>query len=237
MEKTRLNEEKEDHPFTRLRSSDIRGNTSVFYNIPERPDVVVRKSFVNMDDEKAETASIHEKAEFLHHRLSEFKKIIGRLGIRMAKTDYLIGRDPERDRPVIFGVTERIEGKSLEDMTVLDKETAEKADGVYAKIIFDLFNSYKENSYFWSDPKNAQFIFGKTKEDEKPEVYLVDVDPDIIDWSSVSEDSKEHVFWNRLFILLSQIETLEEKTYEKGYRFKKSREAIDTIKGELFALP
>ncbi len=236
MEKQRLNDEKEDHPFVGLRSSDIRGNTSVFYNIPGRPDVVVRKSFVNMEDEKAEIASIHEKAEFLRHKSDEFKKIIDRIGIPMAKTDYVIGRDPEIDKPVIYGVTERIEGESLEDITMLDKETADKVDGIYAKIIFDLFNSYKNNTHFWCDPKNAQFIFGKNKDNEKPEVYLIDVDPDIIDWRTVSEDSKEHVFWNRLFVLLSEVEKMESKLQEKGSKFKKAREAIDKIKTEIFAL-
>jgi hypothetical protein len=152
----------------------------------------------------------------------------------MAKTDYIVGADPVTGKPALFGVTERIEGENLEKMRSLDKEIVDKVDELYAKLIFDLFNSYKENNSFWCDPRNDQFIFGKTEKNETPEIYLVDVDPAVIDWNTVPMEDREHLFWDSLGLLLSQVENMEEKMGEKGFRFKKARAAIDKVKMEIF---
>ena len=244
-----MEKRKETEPFTELEKSDLKGVTSKLFTVPGHEDIVVRKSFVNVPYEKREEweskyanlseeekrkMMIYERMEYLRNKAVEFKKIIDRLGIRMAKTDYVIGTDTKTDKPALFGATERIEGKSLEEITLLDKDLAEKVDNLYAKIIIDLVESYKKELYFWCDPQNSQFVYGKTEKDNKQDIYLVDVDPDILNWKDVAMENKEHLFWNRLTCILFEMEEAEGKTDEKGFRFKKAREAVEKAKTEIF---
>lgn len=217
-------------PFIELEKSDFKGVSSELYRVPKHEDIVTRKSFVNVPDEKAEKMTIHEKAEYLRNKAVEFKKIVDRIGIRMAKTDYIIGTNPKTENPAIFGIAERVEGESLENMTLLSKEIAERVDSLYEKIISDLIESYLGYDYFWYDAKNPQFVFGKTVEDEKPDIYLVDVDPNIMKWGTPDLDpnEREAMFWNRLTMLENEIEKMEKKVDEKGFRLAKSRVAIKT---------
>jgi hypothetical protein len=224
----------EDQPFIKLEKSDLKGNASKLFHIPGHEDMVIRKSFVDVPDMVADKMNVHEKAEYLRHKAIEFKKIIARLGIRTAKTDYVIGTDPATGNPALFGATERIDGENLKEMKFLDKETSVLIDEIYAKIISDLLNSYKKNGLFWCDMKNTQMIFGKTEKDKNPDIYLIDVDPHIIDWNVIEMDGKEPAFWEILAWLLSEIEDMERKVGEKGFRFKKSREALEKVKTEIF---
>lgn len=232
-----MEKRKEEEPFAKLEKSDFKGVTSKLFRVPGRDDLVIRKSFVNVPDEKYEKTpeiTIREKAEYLRNKAIQFKKIVDRLGIRMAETTYIIGTDPKTNAPALFGATERIEGENLEEMKLLDKEVTEKIDNLYAKIITDLIDSYKKENYFWCDPQNEQFVYGKKEKDEKSDIYLVDVDPDILDWNTVPMENKEHLFWNRLKCILFEMEEVEEKVGEKGFRLKKSREAIEKAKTEMF---
>lgn len=229
-----MEKRKETEPFIGLEKSELKGVNSKLFIVPGHEDMVVRKSFVNIPGEKAEEMTVHKKAEYLQNKAIEFKKIVDRLGIRMAKADYVIGTDSMTNRPALFGVTERIEGESLKEMALLDKELSNKIDELYAKIISDLIDSYKKENYFWCDPKNAQFIYGKTENDKEPGIYLVDVDPDILNWNEVAMEDKESIFWNRLAWILSEMEDAEKKVDEKGFRFKKAREAMEKAKTEIF---
>ncbi|MFA5831153.1 MAG: hypothetical protein WC878_04980 [Candidatus Paceibacterota bacterium] len=231
--------EKPDYPFAVLREgSDFKGNKSKFYHIPDE-DTVIRKSFVNVHGEGSEKMDIHERAEYLQEQVNEFKKIVGEYGIRMAKTDYVIGTDPEENRPAIFGVTERIEGENLEKMAVLDKETAEKVDDLYAKLIACFTESYLKNFYFWFDPKNEQFVFGKAQRDEKPDIYLVDVDPNIVKWDNqelqkeLKVKGKKELFWRKMNWLRTEMSDMERKVNEKGFTFTRAREALEKAKMEI----
>jgi len=231
--------ERPDHPFAKLRGSDIRGNNSVFYNVPDRSDIVVRKSFVNVHGEGSEEMTIHERAEYLKHQADEFRKIIERYGIKMAKTDYVIGTDPEKDRPAIFGVTERINGENLDKMSVLDKEMIDKVDELYTKIIAGLIDSYLEDGYSWYDPNNTQFVFGKAEGDEKPDIYLVDVDPHIFKWDNLElqkimkVEGKEGLFWKKMSWVRMNMDDMERKVGEKGFKFAKAREMLEKAKVEI----
>lgn len=231
-------EEKADHPFVNLRGSDIRGDTAIFYSVPGKPDMVVRKSFVNVHGEGSEQTSIQERAEYLRHQAVEFRKIMDRMGIRMAKTDYVIGTDPETDKPSIFGVTDRIEGESFDKIKILDKETAEKIDDLYAKIIADNIDSYLKNSYSWYDPKNEQFMLGKAPGDEKPNIYLVDVDPNIFKWDNHDMQKKfnigkEGLFWQQMRYIFMAMDDMGRKVDEKGFKFEKARKEFERAKMEI----
>jgi hypothetical protein len=227
---------KEDHPFTKLEESDLKGVSSKLFRVVGykdlHEDLVVRKSFVNVpdeEDEKAPKMTIHERAEYLRNKTVEFKKIIDRIGIRMAETTYIVGTDPTTSAPALFGATERIKGESLQNLKVLDKETADKVDALYAKIISDLADSYLHYDNFWYDPKNAQFVFGTTEKDSKPDVYLVDVDPNIMKWGppDLNHDERDAKFWDRLDMFVLEMEKMEKKVKEKGFKFCKSRAMIN----------
>ena len=244
----------ERQPFVRLDDSSLRGKSSSFYEVPGHPDMVVRKSFVRTsfaqdkewenkyadiaDEKEKKKKIIHEEAECLREKAIEFKKIIGDLGIRMAKTDYVIGESPATGDPTIFGVTEKIEGENLEEIKALDVETAEKIDEIYAKSIGAFVDSFLKNEVAWQDLKLGQFVYGKTKEDEKPDVYLVDVDPTFIDWNDPYFPGvrRKKYFWNRIESFIFDVGWLEEKALVGGkqrFVFKKSREMIDRAHREI----
>jgi hypothetical protein len=227
-------EKKEGHPFVSLENSDLKGNLSKLFCVPGREDLVVRKSFVNVPREKTAEMTVHEKAEYLQNRVVEFKKIIDRTGIRMAKTDYVIGKDPATDNPAIFGAVERIEGKSLHELTSLDKDTAKKVDELYAKIISELVDSYLNYGYFWFDSNNEQFVLGKANGDESPDIYLVDADPHIFKWGppDLYPEEREAVLWGRLDMVVGEMEEMENKVDEKGFKFARSRQTLDRVINE-----
>ncbi|MCX6736312.1 MAG: hypothetical protein NTZ13_04475 [Candidatus Parcubacteria bacterium] len=232
MEKQRFNDGKEDHPFVRLKESDIRGDSSEFYNIPGKSDVVVRKSFVNVHGEGSAEQTIKERVDYLRNQANEFRKITDRLGIRVAKTDYVIGRDPELDQPAIFAVTERIEGESLDNLIFIDKEMAEKIDDLYAKIISGCIDSYFENGYWWIDPKNSQFVYGKAPGDEREDIYLVDVDPNVFSWDD-PKIYKNSVFWHEMMWIESEIFDMEREVDEQNFKLVKSREMLERARNEV----
>ncbi|MCK9351899.1 MAG: hypothetical protein WCT49_04910 [Candidatus Paceibacterota bacterium] len=239
----------EKHPFTDLQDSEFQGVQSKLYRVPGHEDMVIRKSFVDVprdkDDEimkglsefsaeDAKKMAAHEKAEYLKKKSLEFKKIVDRLGIPMAKTDYVIAESTP-GTVALFGATERVEGKNLSELSILDERVADMVDDLYSRIISDLIGSYKSGEYFWCDAKNPQFVFGKVPGDKDSQIYLVDADPDIIHWDSVPMERKEPLFWNRLTWLVSQMEDMEKKMQgNKGFRFKKAREALEKAKTESF---
>jgi hypothetical protein len=230
-----MEKRKETEPFTELEKSDLKGVASKLFSVPGHEDMVVRKSFVNVPLENAFEMTIHEKAEYLHNKAVEFKKIVDRLGIRMAKTDYVIGTDPAMNRPALFGVTERVDGENLHTMVHINAELADKVDELYVKILSGLFESYIKYDYSWYDSNNEQFVFGKAKGDKQPELYLVDVDPNIFTWGpeEMSQEERESNFWKRLEMILGEIEEIEGKVTEKGFKCSKSRQAIDKIIKEI----
>lgn len=183
--------------------------------------------------------SIHEKAEWLRKKVIEFKKVIENLGILMAKTDYVIGMGPNTSEPSIFAVTERIDGENLRNIEHIDKETAEKIDELFARIISKLIDSFLKDEYFWYDPGSSQFMLGKAEGDTKPSIYLVDVDPHVWKWGDPALNmEKAPLFLYRINFLLHYIEEMETKVKVDvpGFKFAKSREALESIKTKMAGL-
>ena len=236
MEKFQSNEkqektaQKEKPPFTEL-DFTRHGNSSLFYAVPGVDDRVVRKSFVNVKEKDGVKMNTHEKAEYLRNKTVQFKKIIDTLPVTMAKTEYIIGASPTNGSPAIFGVTELIDGKSLDDIPVLDKETAEKMDDIYAKIVAHLIDSYEQNDYFWYDPLMSQFMYGKAPGDTEPKVYLIDVDPNIVKWDDPELGNeypflgKEELLQGRLNLLAREATSLKKKTSDPT-AFSKTRNML-----------
>lgn len=247
----------ERQPFVRLDDSLLHGGSSSFYEVPGHPDMVVRKSFVQtsfkeddnlkdkyaniQDEDERRKKIIHEKVELLRNKTIQFKKIIDNLGIHMAKTDYVIGESVGTGGPTIFGVTEKIEGENLEKVKKLDTETAEKIDDIYAKIIGAFIDSFLKEEQGWQDLKIEQFVYGKTQEDKKPDVYLVDVDPIFIDWNDPQFQMKygatrKEYFWRKMERFVFDVGWLEKKVSVDGkdrFNFAKSREMIGRANREV----
>ena len=231
---------REGPPFCNLDMANIIGNKSKFYRSGENKDFLIRRSFVNIEDPEGDSdLSLSEKEAFLRNKIVQFKKIIANLPVNMVKCDYIIGKDPVKNIPVIYVTTENIDGENLNELSVLKKETAEKIDALYAQIIDELVKQYRENDYSWFDPNNGQFMYGKAPDDKKPDVYLVDLDPNVFKWDDPDLKrrigiSGQRLLQNRITWIISEIGNLEKKVEENGFAFNKTREAYRRAK-ELFA--
>jgi len=221
-------------PFTELDYSKFPRGSSTLYDSFDDKNVIVRKSFVGgIDDRNSKGMSYSEKEKYLRDGVSQFKEILKSLGIRMAKTDYIVGDSPSSPKdPTLFGVTERINGEGLDRISDWSKEMVDKIDDIYAKVIRAFIDSYQGNGKAWHDLRNGQFIYGKTEEDEKPDIYLVDADPAIVDWGDPDFEKKYHmkkksVFWRKINFFEQEISDLERNFGERECVFIKARNMID----------
>jgi hypothetical protein len=158
--------------------------------------------------------------------------------VRIAKTDYIIGADFATGKPCLYGVTRWIDGKNLKSIVFLDKKTAVQIDELYAKIISGSIAAYFTNGYFWFDPKNEQFVFGKAEGDKKPHIYLVDVDPNVFRWGDDEvkqrfDLKKETLFFAQIQQIVYDLNDLERKITEKCHLFSKTRKRIERIKRKM----
>lgn len=221
-------------PFTELGYSKFPRGSSTLYDSFDDKNVIVRKSFVGgIDDRNSEGMDYSEKEKYLRDRANQFKEIINSLGIRMAKTDYLVGDNSSFPKdPTLFAVTERINGEGLDRISNWSKEMVDKIDDIYAKVIRAFIDSYQGNGKAWHDLRNGQFIYGKTEVDEKPDIYLVDADPAIMDWGDPRFEEKYHmekkvVFLRKINFFEREIDDLERSFGEREYIFIKARNMID----------
>jgi hypothetical protein len=229
---------KEGYPFVALRETDIAGNKSKFFRVPGMPNIIVRNSFIRAVGETSQALSTKAQAEYLKGKIDEFKKIIEKYPVRAAKTDYVIGADSVLGNPSIYCVTEVINGESLENLHFLSKETADKIDNLYEKIIADFVVSYFKNGYFWFDPTNEQFMFGKARGDKKPDIYLVDVDPNVFKWNDGELErrfglKRETWFLVRILQIARELNDLEKKVTENTTVFFKTRKKIERLKRKM----
>ncbi|MFA5831149.1 MAG: hypothetical protein WC878_04960 [Candidatus Paceibacterota bacterium] len=236
------NVEKSNSPrlFTKLDYSKFPRGSSTLYDSFDDQNIVIRKSFVGgIDDRNSKGMDYSEKEKYLRDRANQFKEIINSLGIRMAKTDYLIGDSLSSPKdPALFGVTERINGEGLDKINDWGKEIVAKIDDIYAKAISAFIDSYQRNGKAWHDLRNGQFIYGKTEEDEKPDIYLVDADPAIVDWDDPDFEEKYHmekkaVFLRKINFFEREIDDLERSLSESEYNFIKARKMIDRAHVEI----
>jgi len=225
--------EKEGYPFAKLEDSNLFGQSSEFYGISGDDNTIIGKSFVGEDDpcrnrKKITTA---DRVRDFEIKIVEFRKILERCGIHSAKTDYVIGADPINGVPSIFCVTDRVEGETLGELKSLSKETIGTMDGIYAKMIDELLDSYEQDGYFWYDIKNDQFMYGIAPGDTGANLYLIDTDPNVFKWDDPDMEkesglNRRQMLDNRLRNIAAEILGLESVVDEKKSAFPKTREKL-----------
>lgn len=246
-------------PFVRLeRSHDIIGVSADFYDVPGHPELIARKCYlpdslyqrVRNELDAPEYKKLNEKErkelkrkkiiEQMIKSVGEFQKMGERYHLHIAKTDYVIGKDPETGIDAIFAITERISGNTnLYNMTAVPKELEGEVDEMYAGLFSHFKDSYLENETFWRDFKNSQVMCGAKYGETDQYPYIIDVDPIMTTWFEPKRPKyekfaknkpiayREWNFWNELEIDTAMMLDAEEKTPSKN--FKKARKVLQDI--------
>lgn len=238
-------------PFVNLeKSKDISGQSAMFYDVPGHPELVIRKCLVlksvmgNIDKELAESDEYKDylpeelekvknkkKVEELVKNAGDFQKMGERYGLKIAKTSYAIGTDPNLEKPGIFAVTDRIVGENLATEPSFSEKMEGEIDKVYAGIFAHFRDSYMEKSAFWKDFKNSQIMLGKKEGDIESSPYIIDVDPLMISWSDPkhckTEEDREAVFWSRVGLVFTEMKDTERKTLSGD--FSRAKEVLNDI--------
>ena len=243
--------ENNSFPFVGLqKSNDFFGPNAIFYDLPDHPELVVRKCFTpkeimenikeelqksetykNYTEEELEKIAKKKKIEQLIKNASEFQKIGERYGLKMAKTSYVIGTDPDSGEPDVFAVTERIVGENLDSMEFFSEQMAKEVDEMYVGLFSHLKDSYLENGTFWRDFRNDQVIYGSKIGKTELHPYIIDVDPLTVSWNDHvmidGRENKEDLFWSRIGLAFINMEEIEGKN--TSVKLKKAREMINAI--------
>jgi hypothetical protein len=157
----------------------MKGKNSILYDLPDCPDLIVRKSFVN----PFLTEETHEEAlRVLINKTKAFREVAQKCSLRVAKTWYVIGHDPVSKQPCLFAITERINGKNLDELFSFDESILKEFDEMFASIFLNLWKVYHDGGYVWSDFKKGQIVYGTAPNEQEKHLYLVDVDPVIELW-------------------------------------------------------
>lgn len=246
-------------PFVGLeRSHDIIGVSADFYDVPGHSELIARKCYLpdslyqrvcgELDAPEYKKLNEKERDEMKRKKIieqmvrgaGEFQKTGERYHLRIAKTDYVIGKDPETGIDAIFAITERISGNTnLYNMTTIPKELESEVDEMYAGLFSHFKDSYLENGTFWRDFKNSQVMCGAKYGETKQHPYIVDVDPIMTTWFEPKRpkyekfaknkpiEYREWNFWNELEIGVALMLDAEEKTPSKN--FEKARKVLEDI--------
>ncbi len=140
-----------------------------------------------------------EGKDRLFEKLNELKlafQELNQFGINTPFFEYVIGYDQNQD-PNIYLVWEKVEGTDLGTGTserrickfnpefLKTAEQFEMIDDLFSKIIkYFIAKVHADGMVLRDIYRPEQYVFGKTKKDEKPQVYLVDIDPMITDMSN-----------------------------------------------------
>lgn len=100
--------------------------------------------------------------------------------VALAKTSELT-KSGDVDGGKMFTIVDDIEGKSLYETRCLPQEAAPQFERFFEKLIRYIIDSYAEKKPFlWDIDRAKQYVYGRKKEDKDNEIYLVDVDPNIV---------------------------------------------------------
>jgi len=92
-----------------------------------------------------------------------------------APVEYLVGKS-DKDKKVIYGVTDKVNGKNLEEVEVTT-EIIEQVKDLYNKIAQYYLDKLINNEPYLVDINAApQYVYGKRKDDTKESIYLIDTD-------------------------------------------------------------
>jgi hypothetical protein len=234
MENNPKEENKDKSPFVNLSESDLKGPNSDFYELPDFPGMVIRRSYLPFMEKYAEGYTNQDAALYWAKLGREWKNIGEQYGIRTPKTEYVVGHDPHSEQPSLFLLTEKIEGENLKTLASFEPNEKEKAkeelDKTYAGIFSHIRDSYKEEGYFWVDPRNDQFMYGTIRRDSEKHVYLADAEPNIDSWKDYGKnEKKDYIFWEKILMAFREMKLAEMKFGKHPVHFNKARDVFSRI--------
>ena len=152
--------------------SPVHKGSGKLFEIKNNPDKIVRKeSFDDLEKRYKGGVDPITVAELGQELYGELKD---KYGID-APVEFVADKDPE-DEDVIYGIVDKIDGIDLDKIEVT-KELTEKVEKLYENVARYYLNKLSEEGPYLADINNAsQYVYGKKKGDESPNIYLVDTD-------------------------------------------------------------
>ena len=220
MEKLESNSEKEinfsDH-LVESKISPVHEGRGKLFEIKDNPDKIVRmESFEDLEDRYKGQVDPIVVAELGQELYAELKD---KYGINVP-VEFVAGKDFE-SKDVIYAIVDKVEGKDLDKIEVTP-ELTEKVEKLYEKIAqyyLDKFTQEQDDGLYLADINNAsQYVYGKKKGGELPDIYLVDTDLYIRDGKVA--------LCNIVLWLYRHMVSVEKKY---GKKFAHAREIIEQI--------
>lgn len=194
----------------------------------------VLKEFESRKDKVIRIADIDELRSNLGNL--EYEELLGDLkaslaafaetyGCKLPNPQWVVGKN-EKDKEVIYGITDKIEGNDLVSLAKKDpKQTEELIENHFLSVVTYLSSVRENGDMYLSDiNKPEQFVYGKAAGDQKDQIYLVDVDPHLAMYdprNPLNPDNRE------FYIDIDElIEELIKTEVVLGFQLEKSRKAI-----------
>lgn len=152
-----------------------------------------------------------------------FKELEEKYGIKVIKQDLVRGRNVVGGGKVMFQVVDKIEGENLEDIKRLPAETQEKIDDYLTKFIHYFYDKNQNRQPFLWDINIGNVMYGRKRDSNERDLYLVDVDPYVsqrVDYYGVSKLCK------RMFSIYQDLLVLESKQAGKGPKYLNAKRAL-----------
>jgi len=184
------------------------------FELSENSDKIVRiESFDDIKNRHGETPDPVDVAALGSELYSELQNDYG----INVPVNFVAGIGPKGDS-VIYGITDKIQGKDLDKIEV-SPELTEKVEDLYSKIASYYFGRLKSGKPYLADINNAsQYVYGKREGELMDSIYLVDTDLYIRD-GKVS-------FYNIILWLAIHMISVERKY---GKKFVVARETLDRL--------
>jgi len=189
--------------------------------LKNRPDKLIREHELEEGEDKDELIELHSESKKL------FEKINNDYGINVISQDHIVGKN-ENGKIAIFTIVDKIVGKNLSETEKLPDEMKNELDALYESLGQHCINAWKQNSKYWADVNNRQFIYGHKYGEKEKHIYLADVDPRFFRPNENELFSIEWVIHN---ICESLAET--EKKFESRIHLEKARTKLLNIVSEM----
>jgi hypothetical protein len=222
-------------PFKEWKRSNLQGGSATFFELPEFPDLVIRKSQSFEVKEGGKKLTVAETVKYWSERAKALQRFADRYGIKIAKTRYFAGNDPyfksaisKESCPAFMSATDKISGKNLEEISEVDDKMAVEIDTMFSGIFSGLYDSLNESGYYWTDYGNSQVMYGIAPNEKESHVYIIDTDPRMEKWNELPQ-RKEYAFWNEINWVYDEMSSIEYKYMHGTKQFENARKALVNI--------
>jgi hypothetical protein len=198
------------------------GLNSTFYELPGHPDLFVRSSD-NLQPDPERIARAKKLFQDLEER-----------GVAIVPTEYVIGHKKGQEEPVVYAVSERLKGESLERMESFGPEIMKDLDTFYSGYLSHVQAAYAKQTEYVFDFHYAQCMDATRPGSEESKVYFVDVEPRLatFDPTELQEQSfpgtPQKSYLSLLWRLSRQIREVEKKSAD-GLLLEQTRESLNNL--------